>query len=184
MSHGNRSLLAGIVGLAAGTAAAGGTYLLRRRLGARSAGGAHERLETEVVDALCEDEIAGSLAIDVAALGPGLIELSGRVPDQSAGLRAADSNECPVHTVANRPLIEQVEQQLEATRRRYHAANRNAGPAPGKACAPAWRTAAERGNDPVRPDDRRWSRTQSVGTSPWRRAAMMGSECDLAPGLG
>jgi hypothetical protein len=156
MLHGNRSLLAGIVGLAAGTAAAGGTYLLRRRLGARSVSGAHERLETEVVDALCDDEITSSFAIDVAAHGPGLIELSGRVPDQAAAWRAADTAQrVPgVHTVVNRLVIEQVEQQLEATRRRYNDGE-------PELRASAWegmrsgmgarRQSAE--TDPARPDD-------------------------------
>lgn len=119
----NRSLLAGIVGLAAGGAAAGGTFLIRRRMRGRSAEPGYDRLEIDVVDALCADEIAGSCAIDVAALGPGLVELTGRVPDQDAAGRAAAVAQrvAGVHTVVNRLVVERVEQQLEETRRRYGA---------------------------------------------------------------
>lgn len=117
----NRSLLAGIVGLAAGSAAAGGTFFIRRRMRGRPGEPGYDRLEIDVVDALCGDEIAGSCAIDVAALGPGLVELTGRVPDQEAAGRAAAVAQrvAGVHTVVNRLVVERVEQQLEETRRRY-----------------------------------------------------------------
>jgi hypothetical protein len=119
----NRSLLAGLVGLAAGSAAAGGTFIIRRRLRGGPAEPGFDHLEIDVVDALCADEVAGSCAIDVAALGPGLIELTGRVPDQDAAGRAAAVAQrvAGVHTVVNRLVVERVEQQLEETRRRYGA---------------------------------------------------------------
>ena len=121
MSWGHRSRLAGIVGLVAGTAVAGATYLLRRRRRGRSPDRTGERLETAVVDALCADEIAGACPIDVAAAGPGLIELSGRVPDQNTAARAAEvaGQVMGVHTVVNRLTVERTEQQWDSTRRRY-----------------------------------------------------------------
>lgn len=121
-ASGRRNLLANLAGLALGTAAAGGTYWLRRRQRSRAGGLDREsiQLETRVVDALCEDEVAGRCAIDVAALGHGIIELSGRVPDEAASDRAAAVAQRVegVHTVVNRLELEQMERQLAETRRR------------------------------------------------------------------
>ena len=121
MSQENHALFAGVVGLAAATVSAGGTYLIRRRLGGRSPERSSERLEIAVVDALRADEVAGACLIDVAVLRPGLIELSGRVPDQDAAGRAAEVAQrvAGVHTVVNRLTAEQVERKLEVTRRRH-----------------------------------------------------------------
>jgi len=123
MSNSHRSVFAGIVGLAAGTAAAGGTFLLRRSWRQRSQAGVYESLEIAVVDALCADDVAGACPIDVAALGPGLIELTGTVPDEAAGARAAEVAQrvAGVHTVVNRLVVEQLEHRLAETRRRRAA---------------------------------------------------------------
>lgn len=122
--RGSRNLLASLVGVVAGAAAASGTYWLRRRQ--RAGFGLDRgsvRLETDVVDALCEDEVAGACPIDVAALGPGIIELSGTVPDDGAAARAASVAQrvAGVHTVVNRLSIEQLERHLADTRRRHEA---------------------------------------------------------------
>lgn len=85
-----RNMFASIVGLAAGTAAASSTFFLRRALRQRSRAGVYEQLEVAVVDALCADDVAGACPIDVAAVGPGVIELSGTVPDEAAGARSPD----------------------------------------------------------------------------------------------
>ena len=122
-ARGNGNLLANLVGLAAGAAAAGGTYWLRQRgrLGERRIDRVAERLEIDVVDALCGDEVTGTCPIDVAAIDHGIIELSGTVPDEAASERAAAVAQRVdgVHTVVNRLIAEKVERHLEDTRRRH-----------------------------------------------------------------
>jgi hypothetical protein len=124
-TRGSQNLLASLAGAVVGAAAAGGTYWLRRQRGPGGTGQdrANARLETEVVDALCEDEVAGACPIDVAAVGHGVIELSGTVPDDDAAERAAEvvQRVAGVHTVVNRLDIERVERQLADTRRRHEA---------------------------------------------------------------
>ena len=121
-ARGGSNLLAGLVGFAAGAAAAGGTWWLRRRQRAGAGGLDREsaRLEASVVDALCEDEVAGHCPIDVAALGHGIIELTGKVPDEGAADRAAEVAQRVdgVHTVVNRLEVELIERHLADTRRR------------------------------------------------------------------
>jgi hypothetical protein len=123
MLKSQRNVFAGIVALAAATAAAGSTYFLRRTWRQRRADGVYEGLEVAVVDALCADDVAGACPIDVAALGPGIIELSGNVPDEAAGARAAEvaGRVDGVHTVVNRVTVERVERHLAETRRRRAA---------------------------------------------------------------
>lgn len=121
-ARGRQNLLAGLVGVAVGAAAAGGTWWLRRRQhpGVRGLDRESARLEARVVDALCEDEVAGSCPIDVAALGHGVIELTGKVPDEGAADRAAEVAQRVegVHTIVNRLEVELVERHLAETRRR------------------------------------------------------------------
>jgi hypothetical protein len=123
MFNSSRNLFAGLVGLAAGTAAAGSTYLIRRRWGRAGQERVYESLEVDVVDALCADDVAGACPIDVAALGPGLIELTGTVPDEAAAARAAEVAQRVdgVHTVVNRLTVEVLEQHLAENRRRREA---------------------------------------------------------------
>jgi hypothetical protein len=80
-----------------------------------------EQLETETVDALCADPVTGRCAIDVAALGPGVIELSGSVPDEDASDRAADvvQRVAGVATIVNRLRVEVLERHFEETKRRH-----------------------------------------------------------------
>jgi len=46
-------------------------------------------LEEAAVDALRADEITGNCAIDVTAIAPGILELTGSVPDHDTAERAA-----------------------------------------------------------------------------------------------
>jgi osmotically-inducible protein OsmY len=137
-ARGNRNLLASLVGLAAGAAAASGTYWLRQRGhfgGSTRTDRDAERLETDVVDALCDDEVTGDCPIDVAMLGRGIIELSGEVPDEAASERATEVAQRVhgVHTVVNRLVVKMLETHMEATRRRHDEAvpdPRRAGESP------------------------------------------------------
>jgi hypothetical protein len=47
-----------------------------------------DSLEEAAVEALRNDEVTGNCAIDVAAIAPGILELSGFVPDHDAAERA------------------------------------------------------------------------------------------------
>lgn len=123
-ARGNRNLLASLVGLAAGAAAASGAYWLRQRGhfgGSTRTDRDAERLETDVVDALCDDEVTGDCPIDVATLGRGIIELSGTVPDEAASERAVEVTQRVhgVQTVVNRLAVEMLEKHMEETRRRH-----------------------------------------------------------------
>lgn len=121
--RGKGNMLASLVGLAAGAAAASGAYWLRRRGhfgGITRTDRDAERLETDVVDALCDDEVTGNCPIDVAMLGSGIIELSGTVPDEAASERATEVAQRVhgVHTVVNRLAVEMLEKHMEETRQR------------------------------------------------------------------
>jgi len=166
MSQRSRLLLAGLAGLAVGTAVAGGAYLLRRRIGSRSPLRAQERLEAAVVTALRSDDVAGRCAIDVAGLGPGMIELSGRVPNQEAADRAAETAQrvLGVHTVVNRLSVERVELHLEETRRRYGAGDPalRAGGWEGMRSGMGARRQST-ATDPARPDDSAHLKEEAIG---------------------
>jgi hypothetical protein len=114
-------LLAGALGVGAGAAYAAVRIMLRRRQERPRLDPELEQLETQTVDALCADAVTGRCAIDVAALGPGVIELTGTVPDESASDRAAEVTQrvSGVATVVNRLRVEVLEQHLEETRRRH-----------------------------------------------------------------
>lgn len=77
-------------------------------------------LEESVVEALRVDAVTGSCAIDVAAIGPGIIELSGVVPTEEAAQRAARlMHAVPgVRTVINRLEEGSVEERLAENRAR------------------------------------------------------------------
>lgn len=77
-------------------------------------------LEENVVQRLREDAITGSCAIDVAAIAPGIIELSGVVPNDEAAKRAARlMHSVPgVRTVINRLEEGSVEERLAENRAR------------------------------------------------------------------
>lgn len=81
------------------------------------------RIETGTVSALSDDEIAGRRGIEVAALGSGIIELSGTVQDIEEARRAVDvaHGVDGVHTVINRLELAGAERHLAETRDRLRA---------------------------------------------------------------
>lgn len=86
-----RWLLA-VAAVAGASAAAYGLVRLfkaQRRRSSGGRGGQLEMLETDVVEALRRDPVTGRCAIDVAAIAPGIVELTGTVPTQEASQRAA-----------------------------------------------------------------------------------------------
>jgi len=114
-------LLPWAVAVGAGAGAAAFTILrYARRRRAAGATDALDRLEEEAVDALRRDRLTGGCAIDVAALGPGIIELSGIVPTVEVGQRAARVLHAidGVRTVVNRLETGSLEDRLAENRLR------------------------------------------------------------------
>jgi hypothetical protein len=110
-------------GVAAGAAAAfyfGWREIRHRRFRAQLANTPFAELENATVEALREDERAGKRAIDVAALGNGIIELTGTVATEDESKRAVEVAQRVegVHTIVNRLSIGAVEQHIVQTRRR------------------------------------------------------------------
>ncbi len=121
MKRSDRTRLLGAAGV--GLAVGGAAFLLwkmRHKWGDRPEypGAA---LEDAVVDALRGDSHAGGSAIDVAAVAPGVIELSGTAADWMAARRAVEVTQGVegVTTVVNRLDIEALENQLSRTRQRF-----------------------------------------------------------------
>jgi hypothetical protein len=113
-----------VVGVAAGAAAAvyfGWRGLRRRRSRQAEQATPFAALEAATVEALRGDERAGSRAIDVAALGAGIIELTGTVGTEEEARRAVEVAQRvdDVHTVVNRLAIGAVEEHIVRTRRRF-----------------------------------------------------------------
>ena len=113
-----------VVGVAAGAAAAvyfGWRGLRRRRSRQAELATPFAALENATVEALRADERAGSRAIDVAALGAGIIELTGTVGTEEEARRAVEVAQRveDVHTVVNRLEIGAVEEHIVRTRRRF-----------------------------------------------------------------
>jgi hypothetical protein len=84
-------------------------------------------LEDAAVERLRRDPVTSRAAIDVAALAPGIIELTGTVPTHDTGQRAGRLlHALPgVHTVINRLDARSEEQQLAAARARHANAASN-----------------------------------------------------------
>jgi|DewCreStandDraft_5_1066085.scaffolds.fasta_scaffold02271_8 hypothetical protein len=77
-------------------------------------------LEDRVLDAFLADPILSERGIDIGALGPGIIELTGSVAtaDEAAhAVRVAETVE-GVHTVVNRLIVEAEEQHVRRVQRR------------------------------------------------------------------
>jgi hypothetical protein len=107
-----------------GLAVGGAAFLvwkMRHRLWPNRAEYPGAELENAVVDALRHDAHAGNSAIDVAAVAPGVIELSGSASDWMAARRAVEVTQgVPgVNTVVNRLDIEALENQMARTRQRF-----------------------------------------------------------------
>ena len=81
------------------------------------------RIEDATVSALRADDIAGHRAIDVAALGAGIIELTGTVHTMEEAHHAVDVAQRVdgVHTVINRLTVGDLEEHLADTRGRLRA---------------------------------------------------------------
>ncbi|HEX6132346.1 MAG TPA: BON domain-containing protein [Longimicrobiales bacterium] len=77
-----------------------------------------DHLEDSAVAALRRDAVTGGCAIDVAAIAPGIVELTGIVPTQEIGQRAARLlHALPgVRTVVNRLETRALEQHLAENR--------------------------------------------------------------------
>lgn len=125
-SEGMPSRIVVAMGAAAGASALAWAAIrsIRRTRGAeqRTIDAMNELVELEesVVEALRVDAVTGSCAIDVAAVGPGIIELSGVVPTEEAAQRAARlMHAVPgVRTVINRLEEGSVEERLAQNRAR------------------------------------------------------------------
>jgi hypothetical protein len=78
-------------------------------------------LETRVVDALAEDDVTGKLPLEIEAIAPGIIELSGVVSEASEIERsiAIAHGVDGVRTVVNRMDVGSAVEHLQATRRRF-----------------------------------------------------------------
>jgi hypothetical protein len=114
-------LLPWAVAVGAGASAAAFTILrFARRRRTSVTTGVLDRLEESAVDALRRDRLTGGCAIDVAALGPGIIELSGVVPTLEIGQRAARLLHAldGVRTVVNRLETGSLEDRLAENRLR------------------------------------------------------------------
>lgn len=114
-------ILPWVVAVGAGASAAAFTILrYARRRRTSVATGELDRLEESAVEALRRDRLTGGCAIDVAALGPGIIELSGVVPTLDIGQRAARLLHAidGVRTVVNRLETGSSEDRLAENRLR------------------------------------------------------------------
>jgi hypothetical protein len=81
--------LLAIGAVAGATALTFGVLRMLRQRRDRPATTSLEHLEDAAVDALRRDSLTGECAIDVAALAPGIVELTGVVPTYEVGQRAA-----------------------------------------------------------------------------------------------
>lgn len=125
--HISTGTLALALGATVGAAAA--VYFGWRQLRARRAEPGESlppelmRIEDATVEALRADDIAGHRAIDVAALGAGIIELTGVVHTLEEAHHAVDVAQGVdgVHTVINRMTVGDVEEHLAETRDRLRA---------------------------------------------------------------
>jgi hypothetical protein len=108
------------IGLAAGIILATRSGLLRR---ARS--GSFERalalVEDQIVELLSFDSVLGQRAVEVAALAPGIVELTGTVDSEEEAHRAVElaQRATGVRTVLNRIDVAPTESRLAGNRKRF-----------------------------------------------------------------
>ena len=115
--------------LAAGVALSGAAavYALTRLLKSAPVAGRLEKrsLENAVIQALLSDEISRNQGIDIAAVGSGVIEVSGNVNSQSDARHVVEIiDRVPgVHAVLNRLEIPSMESRLQQNRKRNEGMN-------------------------------------------------------------
>ncbi|HUF52087.1 MAG TPA: BON domain-containing protein [Longimicrobiales bacterium] len=111
--------------VAGASAVAYGVIRLTRARARREAPSELDAFELAAVDRLRRDAVTGRSPIEVAALAPGLVELTGTVPTHDVGQRAARLlHALPgVHTVINRLDTGSLEQRLATNRAQHAAAN-------------------------------------------------------------
>lgn len=161
------------IGVSAAGAAAAAAYGVLRLVRSRGPGAmprsALDALEEAAVEELRRDEVTGSAPIDVAAIAPGIIELTGVIATNDVGQRAARLlHSVPgVRTVINRLDTGTVEEQLALNRERRARGEPAArerhwygvGVGMGRR-----RQSAE--TDPARPDDSVQRRSRELEVSP------------------
>lgn len=184
-SEGMPSRIVVAMGAAAGVSALAWAAIrsIRRTRGAeqRTIGAINELVELEesVVEALRVDAVTGSCAIDVAAVGPGIIELSGVVPTEEAAQRAARlMHAVPgVRTVINRLEEGSVEERLAQNRARRERGEPETlerhwtGLGVGTG-----RRRQSPSTDPDRPNDRIRDQTRALDVQPEDIAAAVSSQ--------
>jgi hypothetical protein len=118
-------VIGGAVGAAAAAASYSIMYRLRRRRMPQVVARAIDELELAAVEALRRDAVTSGSPIDVAVLAPGMVELTGRVPDDATGQRAARLlHALPgVRTVINRLVAVAEEERLAENRARRERAD-------------------------------------------------------------
>lgn len=152
--------LAIALGAAAGaTAAAYGVFqavrAMRRRRDEMDTDESLDALEESAVDALRRDPVTGSCAIDVAALAPGIVELTGMVPTQEARQRAGRVlHALPgVRTVINRLEIGAFRRRAEQYQARESAGDPAVREQHWTGIGSGMGTRRQGDTDPDRPDD-------------------------------
>jgi hypothetical protein len=113
-------------------------------------------LEDEVLKAFFADEVLTERGIDVGAISPGIVELSGSVYTEDEAERAVRvaNGVAGVRTVVNRMEIEDEARHLERTRRRLDEASSLTSMQHGVARTGGMGTRRQgRETDPDRPDD-------------------------------
>jgi hypothetical protein len=155
-------------GAAASATAVAFTLLraLRHRRAAARFADELDALEDAAVDKLRRDAITGHCAIDVAAVSPGIVELSGLVPNREAGQRAARM----LHSVPGvRTVINRLEEGSVEDRQVPHHARRGEPLTRGR----HWygmrvgtgRRRQSLQTEPERPDDAVKRRTRALNVS-------------------
>lgn len=174
------------VGAGAGASAAAFTiFRLLRRRRATEMYDVADALEDSAVEALRRDPVTGSCAIDVAAVGPGIIELSGTVPTTEVAQRAARLLHAleGIRTVVNRLQAGSLEERLADTRMR------RAGGEPGLSDR-RWygmgvgmgRRRQSADTEPERPDDMADRRSDELDVQPADVADAASSESGTTGG--
>jgi hypothetical protein len=117
------------VGLAAGLIVAARSGLFRRG-GSGKLDRTLSLLEEQIVDLLSFDSVLGQRSVEVAALAPGIVELTGSVDSEEEAHRAVELAQRAhgVRTVLNRIDVGPNETRLAGNRRRFGASGGNRPP--------------------------------------------------------